>query len=468
MAGSMDAREDEPIDVEFTSAEPSGPEQKASSSGPGWISLVSVGVVAALAGGAIGVVAGGTDGRYAQASEVAVDISKLAEEDRALKTELTKTGESLRALEVRLSGLAETTGKTDADAATQLGSLTTDFQALKSAYLSLVGETLPPDPEDQKTPVPDDGSETGGEQKDPVIPLPGTSLASILARLDAMEASGQDPDLPAAKDFARTLAALQQKTAELEKADTELSETLEARAALIVTLTDDLEALQARFGETEQTLTQISTDTAKVQNDLTTSLEALRKAVNERLTKIEGSKLTQDEEALIRRADRVLALSSLETAIRSGTAFDEEIEKLALLLPANSKVAGLRKMASQGAPTELQLKSQLSSLKPDLIKAGVPEKPKGAWAWLADLLSGMVTIREAGSSDGGTASEKLDRAITSIETGDLSAALAEMKTVKGEQGKVLDTWIASAERRLEADVLLERLRNDVVNLEGIE
>ena len=58
MAEPDNASQDEPIDVEFTSADTAETEvQSKQSSGPGWVGLIVVGVFAALAGGAIGVVA---------------------------------------------------------------------------------------------------------------------------------------------------------------------------------------------------------------------------------------------------------------------------------------------------------------------------------------------------------------------------------------------------------------------------
>lgn len=478
MAQSSDAPEEEPIDVEFTSAEPEAADKAQSGgTGPGWIGLISVGVVAALAGGAIGVVAGGTDGRYAQASEVAVDISKLAEADRGLKADLTKIGDTLRNLELRVNTLTEDTKKSDTEQLTTLTSLGEDLASVKAAYLALLGDVadpLTPDDADTKTPDPDAATdEPDADAKD--LPMPTVTLASVLQRLEIMEANGNDPKTALPKDFANTLADLQKRTEDLAKVDVTLNDTLKARETLLKSLTADVEGIEKSVSEAEGKITENSTRleaaasaNTKTHDELTKSLETLRKVLNDRLTKIEGAKLSQDEEALLKRADRILALSTLETTIRSGEAFNEELEKLALLLPANSRIAALRKIADEGAPTVPALKSELEGLKPAVRKAGIPDKPSGQWAWLGELLASVVTVREEGSATGGTASELVDKAVASIQAGDLASAIADLKTVDGEPGKVLEKWIAAAERRVRADSLLERLRNDVVNMEGIE
>ena len=95
----------------------------------------------------------------------------------------------------------------------------------------------------------------------------------------------------------------------------------------------------------------------------------------------------------------------------------------------------------------------------------MPDAPSGQWAWLGDLLSSVVTVREEGTAQGATASQRVDTALTLLEAGDLPGALNEVKPIDGPQGEVLTDWIAAAERRVQADSLVERLRTDVMDLE---
>lgn len=478
MAESSDHKDEEPIDVEFTSAEPADVEQPSSGGGPGWISLISVGVVAALAGGAIGVVAGGSGGRYAQASEVELDISKLAEADRALKAELTQAGDSLRNVEVRLKSVVDNNETSDAELSDTLQNLTSEFTALKTAYLALVGgqpDTEKTDETDKTNTDPDTNTTNADDTKVAPLPKAEISLAGLVERLEAIESLGKDPSSGASKDLVKTVSALQQRTTDLEKADVQLNETLKARETLLTTLSTEVEVLEKSLDDAKRSISKNNdelikhqTKSQQTQDELSASLEALRKVVNERLSTLEGAKITKDEEALIRRADRILALSTLETAIRSGQPFQEELEALALQLPANGRITALRKFSSVGVPTADQLQKELAALKPKVAKAGVPDQPAGQWAWLGDILSSVVTVKEEGSAGGKTASKKVETAISLLSADDLPGAITELKTIEGEAGKLVGVWIMDAERRVKSDSLLERLRNDVVNLEDIK
>lgn len=484
MADKPEAPENDAIEVEFTSAEPDAEKPApATSGGPGWIGLISVGIVAALAGGAIGVVSGGTGGRYAQASEVAVDISKLEESDRGIETEISALKDDLLDVQARLTTVLETSEERAAQSTEELVSLQNEVSALKAGYMSLLGiepvdntdaAETPETPVDEVAPTEDASTPQDAAAEPDGLPSPGITLAALASRLEAMETiDAKGRASPA--ELARSVAALQERTSALEEVDTSIQEAMAARNALIEQLQDDVKSLEeaqavltSDFQTTRETIGDGEIVNEETLTNLSTEIEGLRTLVNERLSALDGAKLSKDEEKLIRRADRVLALSTLETAIRSGESFSSELEALAVQLPANGRVSALRRISEAGAPTSDQLHDELQGLQTEIAKVGMPEKPRGQWAWLDDVLGSVVTVREEGSVDGETASMRVQTALNQLSAGDLPGAIAELKTVDGEQGELLKDWLNKAERRVRADSLLERLRNDVISLEDAQ
>lgn len=472
MAEPTAAPEEEPIDVEFTSADTAQP-QAAKSGGPGWVGLISAGVIAALAGGAIGVVAGGTGGRYASASEVAVDISKLEDADRTINASVTQLRDALREYEIRLAASQEAAEKEQATGEERYKALTEDFARLKSSYLALIGaeeaETTETVVEDDTNP-PDTPAESVAE-----IPVPAISLAALTARMDAMDSSGGSNTGTASRDLARSVADLQKRADELELADNEFQKIVDARASAITALEEDITALtEAMKALTEDVRTnekqlgEGELASRETLTDLEAELEGLRALVNERLSNLEDAELSQDERTLVRKADMVLALSSLETAIRSGEAFDQELESLAVQLPANARISQLRRFASDGAPTREQLRTRLAALGDAVVKAGLPEAKSGQWAWLDDIRDVFVTVREEGSGKGEAPSQRMQNALNMIDSDDLPGAIAELRKVEGPQADILAEWIEAADRRVRAENLMARLRTDIVSLEIVE
>lgn len=470
MATPNDASDSEPIDVEFSPAD--GPEVKTvvKSGGPGWVGLISAGVLAALAGGAIGVVASGTEGRYAQAAEVAVDISKLEEFDRDLTNRLNQMRDALRESEAKMTALRQRVDTGETASSETLAQIESDIGGLKARYVALLGG-------DAAIPIPDgaEGSAeatveapvTEGAETD--LPEPTISLAGLLDRLNAMEEINPTGKA-ASPELARSVAALQERTSELEKVDAEFADVIEARGQILNGLEEQISKLEAGLGTVseglagtnEQLKSGQETDQQAVAQ-LSSDLDALRTVLTEKLENMESVALNKDEQELVRRADRVLALSALETALRSEDRFASELEQLSLLLPANAQVSALRRLADQGIPSLETLRSDLVDLSDEVSKIGIPEKPSGKWAWVGDLLSGIVTIEEAGTTEGKAASDRIAAAIARLDAGNLSGAIDEIKPVSGPQGDALKPWLTGAERRLRADTLMDRLRSDVMD-----
>ena len=471
MASAENPSESEPIDVEFTPADQSETSSKttASSSGPGWIGLISAGVLAALGGGAIGVVASGTDGRYAQAAEVAVDISLLEDADRTMTTRIDNVQEQMRTLNVRLEDVASREAELEETQGEALAALREDIAFLNARYTSLLGVSEDTSVDGEAVAAAEDGAEapagleTDGEATP--LPRPEISLAALMDRLNAIEAL--DPTGEATpQELARTVASLQERTSQLEAVDQQFADVMEARDEALRELAQQIGALETELSAVDERVTGAAETDAERQQaiaDITGDLNALREVVNERINSVEAAQLNEDEQALVRRADRVLALSSLDAAVQDGGPFGTELEALAIQLPANASVSTLRRLSEQGAPSIEVLRRRLEDLKPQVAQAGIPEPPSGEWAWLGDLLSGVVTMREEGSASGETATRRMDVALELLEENDLPAALREIRMVEGPQGEALAGWLADAQRRAQINQLMNRLRRDVMD-----
>lgn len=473
MASTENSSESEPIDVEFTPAEPQETASKSSGSQPGWIGLISAGVLSALAGGAIGVVASGTDGRYAQAAEVAVDIAELADYDRTVATQLADIRETLRTTTLRLDQAMERIEQGETSNLEEIETIRADLSTLSARYIALIGGEVEAVPNDETEPEVEAGEEVviaEGEGADAPLPRPEISLAALMDRLNAIEAL--DPSGEATpQELARTVASLQERTTQLEETDMRFTEAMEAREQAIAALSAEIDAVEAGLQAAGERSAGIETSVEardQAVTDLTEDLNALREVVNEQINSFEAAQLTQDEQQLVRRADRVLALSALEAAIQRGDNFSTELEALAIQLEANASVSALRRIADDGAPTLDALKLNLSQLKDEVAQAGIPAQPSGEWAWLGDLLSGVVSMREEGTASGETASRRIDVALELLEGRDLTAAIREIRVIEGPQGEVLADWLASAQRRHQIDQLMTRLRRDVLDGEASE
>ncbi len=473
MASAENPSESEPIDVEFTPADQSEASSKTtpSSSGPGWIGLISAGVLAALGGGAIGVVASGTDGRYAQAAEVAVDISLLEDADRTMTTRIDNVQEQMRTLNVRLEDVSNREAELEQTQSEELAALREDIAFLNARYMALLGIAEPTTDDTENALPTEDGAEPAvdevvdGEGEAAPLPRPEISLAALMDRLNAIEAL--DPTGEATpQELARAVASLQERTSQLEAVDQQFADALEARDEALRELAQQIGALETELGAVDERVTDAAeTDAERQQTiaDMTGDLNALREVVNERINSVEAAQLNEDEQALVRRADRVLALSSLDAAVQNGGPFGTELEALAIQLPANASVSTLRRLSEEGAPTIEVLRRRLEALKPQVAQVGIPDPPSGEWAWLGELLSGVVTFSEEGSAGGETASRRIDVALELLDENELPAALREIRMIQGAQGELLAEWLASAQRRAQINQLMTRLRRDVMD-----
>ncbi len=477
------------IDAEFSETPATPPPPAKESSSPGWTALIAAGVFASLAGGAIGVVASGTEGKFAQASEVAVDISTLKQGDRALSARLDSIRTDVREAQARLdAGLEQLNGFTAAETANTSG-LAADIAALEARYVALLGTAAVP--AETATPPANAGAgnppaagegtaQTAAAPADPGLPLPSFTLADLAGRLDAMASfSGESQDTTAkippaltaaVADARERLGKLETRTAEINKTLTESRTELAALSKSAQTLTRSVSEVDGTAKKNAAAVKRLSDQPAVDGKALSAQIAALKTRVDKAVADLANvSRAAPPElEARERKADAMLALATLESAARKGGAISQEVDRLGDMLPANADIAALRQITLERVPTRESLIASWpkAAQAARAAQADAVREREGGWAWLGAALSTIVTVREPDEFNGLSLTKRLAAAGDALAGDDLAGALQVLQPVTGPPRQALADWRAKAEARLQLDTRLDTLRAAVVQLEN--
>jgi len=89
---------------------------------------------------------------------------------------------------------------------------------------------------------------------------------------------------------------------------------------------------------------------------------------------------------------------------------------------------------------------------------------EGVVGWMYAKVASAFTFRESGFVKGDTVNAKLARAEYYLKAGNLTKAVEELSTIKGESGRVLQPWLQSANDRLLVNQACEILDAHMSNL----
>lgn len=146
-------------------------------------------------------------------------------------------------------------------------------------------------------------------------------------------------------------------------------------------------------------------------------------------------------------------MADLKAKIEAGTAFPDESDRIARLLPAAGGLDVLAAHAANGLPTAKGLATELAALKPSLptpeIKI-VPEE-SGIWDRIGEALSSVITIRDLDAVNWQVVAEK---AIAFAEAGDLPQAIAAIDEPEGALPAGLQQWRDRAAARVALEAAL--------------
>jgi hypothetical protein len=201
------------------------------------------------------------------------------------------------------------------------------------------------------------------------------------------------------------------------------------------------------------------TGSATVPADLLLRLEALEKDV---------ASLKAARSAASGETDTTLlsqSLSDLKAKIAAGTAFADEQDRLARLVPAAAGLDVLRRHAATGLPNAKALAAELKTLSaslPGVDQSVAPAASDDSWlGWALDQLSDLVTIRVAGATDWKRIAEA---AAAMAESDDLPQAIEHLSAGEGTRPAVLQQWLERASARLELESSLKAVEEAVLRV----
>ena len=179
-------------------------------------------------------------------------------------------------------------------------------------------------------------------------------------------------------------------------------------------------------------------------------------ALSDRLSVLETAQSARNSDAEKRMA-YVLGLRELDRAMVHSSPFRMELESLAKQLePDDKMIAELRPLAFSGVPSRAQLTARFDSVAAALVRADAAQAATG-WAGRAyTFLQSLILIRPLGQREGDGVPERVARAQTRLEEGDLYAALSEVKTIENMAPEGAG-WVMDAENRLQAERALAQL-----------
>ena len=308
--------------------------------------------------------------------------------------------------------------------------------------------------------------------------FPSNEVMAMQLRIDALEANGSG--------MAEQLASLKQDTATAAGAASTAGQTAdaalgEAKSATAVgsELSSRLDALDQRIAAAEASLQAAAADLAQFRSSLSTAAGAPQgssapidtaalAALGQRLDALEKdvASLTSsaaqapggDKASVTSTLSQ--ALSDLKAKVAAGTAYAEEYDRIARMVPAAAGLDTVGARAAEGLPNAQGLTAELRAAIPALPQpASPPADDNSYFGTLMKSLSGVITVRAIGETDWpGLAG----RAAAFAEAGDLNQAIAVIDAAEGEKPMALTQWRDRAAARLQLQQAMVELSEAVL------
>jgi hypothetical protein len=162
-------------------------------------------------------------------------------------------------------------------------------------------------------------------------------------------------------------------------------------------------------------------------------------------------------------AGAALAAATLADAAQTAQPFAAELAGLERVLPLSPDLRALTRLAQDGAPTRAGLAAEFETLAGRAaVAARDPGRNADFLARLRHALSGIVSIRKVGATQGSTPDALLGRAQAQLNEGDVEGAIATIRPLPTPTQIVLAPWRAAAERRVEIDRHIATIRADAL------
>lgn len=177
-------------------------------------------------------------------------------------------------------------------------------------------------------------------------------------------------------------------------------------------------------------------------------------AINQRVGRLEA-----DQHDQAAAAASALAASALQQAAQSSQPFDEDLKAVEPLLPANTDLRSLRRLAQIGAPTRSALASSFPEVAAKAaVAARTPGKDSGPFAEALHVVASIVTIRRVDKVAGKGPDAVLARAERLLNDGELDATLKALDDLPKDAQLSMTQWRSGLERRAEIDRQIGALR----------
>jgi len=166
----------------------------------------------------------------------------------------------------------------------------------------------------------------------------------------------------------------------------------------------------------------------KTLDDALARLTPIVTEMESRVAALETKKEDPDAAA---RAALGLALANLARVAESASPFSRELDAVAAFLPNEPELSALGAAAARGVPTRTDLMERFPALVRAVFDAERHAKGEGLWARFVANARSLVTIRRTGEIPGDTTEAVIARMEGRLKAGDLPAALAEGRALKG-------------------------------------
>jgi uncharacterized protein YhaN len=278
--------------------------------------------------------------------------------------------------------------------------------------------------------------------------LPSDQIIAMTTRMDTLEAAS----ITLNKKVDAVVGFTDEMKSQLSAA--------QASAATIPQLQSDEIATMAKVATLQKSLADLSTsvDALKTQiltagptsggdnSALAAQLDNLAKDV---ASLKQGNGTNTDTAALSQ------SLADVKAKIAAGTGFNEDIQRIKLMVPAAEGLDVLEAQSETGIPNAQGLAKELTALIPEL-KPATPSNDQADtswWSYASTFASGIITIKSDGTEDWSLAA---NQAITFAEQSDLQGAVNVLEKTEGAMPVDLQKWHDRATLRLQLEQALNK------------
>jgi len=370
--------------------------------------------------------------------------------------------------------------------------------------------------------------ELGGSEPAATVDTSGleAEVKTLQGQVDALAKA--TPSGPS-EETQKTLAALQERTARLEKDASEQSEqktddadrlrrleaalknlgetakaegdTIAPVAGVMAQINEFATRFDTRLAGLQDQVKKLETDTSQGGNEaasagvealktqtetLTKDIAQLRQEVasgggaetvqalggaEQRITALEQEvKRLSDNERRQKEEGRsaalAIAFANLQRAVDNGGAYQNELNTLRALAPKDVDLSAMQARAATGIPSKADLASSFGSYANATFDAIAAPKSDDLLERLAAGARSLVRVRRGGEAEGDGPDAVIARMETSVKAGEFAQAAEEGQKLQGPARQAMQPWIDSVNRRLAVDREVDVLERKLLGAIG--